>query len=180
MRTADIKVHCYNIRALSISLCGLYTDTLLHICATYHFAEFRVLFNTNSLQTELFVHFLQSAVCHWDWWSWWPAELFPDDLRFLEKTKYPPSNVQYTTAAAKSLQSCPTLCDPIDSSPPGSTVPGILQARTLEWAAIAFSDNILLGNNYSRQVLKNDLGSSHTAYVPMEISEMRTWKIFLN
>ena len=43
-------------------------------------------------------------------------------------------------AAAKSLQSCLTLCDPIDSSPPGSTVPGILQARTLEWVAISFSN----------------------------------------
>ena len=43
------------------------------------------------------------------------------------------------TAAAKSRQSCPTLCDPIDSSPPGSPVPGILQARTLEWVAISFS-----------------------------------------
>ena len=42
-------------------------------------------------------------------------------------------------AAAKSLQSCPTLCDPTDGSPPGSAVPGILQARTLEWGAIAFS-----------------------------------------
>ena len=42
-------------------------------------------------------------------------------------------------AAAKSLQSCPTLCDPIDSSPPGSPIPGILQARTLEWVAISFS-----------------------------------------
>ena len=42
-------------------------------------------------------------------------------------------------AAAKSLQLCPTLCDPIDGSPPGSPVPGILQARTLEWVAIAFS-----------------------------------------
>ena len=42
-------------------------------------------------------------------------------------------------AAAKSLQSCPTLCDPIDRSPPGSPVPGILQARTLEWVAISFS-----------------------------------------
>ena len=43
-------------------------------------------------------------------------------------------------AAAKSLQSCPTLCDPIDGSPPGSPVPGILQARTLEWGAISFSN----------------------------------------
>ena len=44
------------------------------------------------------------------------------------------------TAAAKSLQSCPTLCGPIDGSPPGSSVPGILQARTLEWVAISFSN----------------------------------------
>ena len=44
------------------------------------------------------------------------------------------------TAAAKSLQLCPTLCDPIDGSPPGSPIPGILQARTLEWVAISFSN----------------------------------------
>ena len=43
-------------------------------------------------------------------------------------------------AAAQSLQSCPTLCDPIDGSPPGSAIPGILQARTLEWVAISFSN----------------------------------------
>ena len=43
-------------------------------------------------------------------------------------------------AAAKSLQSCPTLCDPIDGSPPGSSVPGILQARTQEWVSISFSN----------------------------------------
>ena len=45
-----------------------------------------------------------------------------------------------TAAAAKSFQSCPTLCNPIDVSPPGSPAPGILQARTLEWGAIAFSN----------------------------------------
>ena len=46
----------------------------------------------------------------------------------------------FVAAAAKSLQSCPTLCDPIDGSPPGSAVPGLLQARTLEWVAISFSN----------------------------------------
>jgi len=51
----------------------------------------------------------------------------------LPSTKYDP-------AAAKSLQSCLTLCDPIDGSPPGSPIPGILQARTLEWVAISFSN----------------------------------------
>ena len=47
---------------------------------------------------------------------------------------------ELAAAAAKSLQSCPILCDPIDGSPPGSPVPGILQARTLEWVAISFSN----------------------------------------
>ena len=46
-------------------------------------------------------------------------------------------------AAAKSLQSCPTLCDPTDGSPPGSPVPGILQARTLEWVAISFFKHLV-------------------------------------
>ena len=54
------------------------------------------------------------------------------------------NNLRYADAAAaaatKSLQSCPTLCDPIDGSPPDSPVPGILQARTLEWVAISFSN----------------------------------------
>ena len=49
------------------------------------------------------------------------------------------SIIALRTSCAKSLQSCPTLCDPIDGSPPGSPVPGILQARTLEWVAISFS-----------------------------------------
>ena len=46
--------------------------------------------------------------------------------------------INFSAAAAKSLQLCPTLCDPIDGSPPGSPVPGIFQARVLEWVAIAF------------------------------------------
>ena len=50
------------------------------------------------------------------------------------------SSIPSAAAAAKSLQSCLTLCDPIDGSPPGFPVPGILQARTLEWVAISFSN----------------------------------------
>ena len=50
-----------------------------------------------------------------------------------------------SATAAKSLQSCPTLCDPIDGSPPGSPIPGILQARTLEWVVISFSMSRLQG-----------------------------------
>ena len=52
----------------------------------------------------------------------------------------PQGSPRILAAAAKSLQSCPTLCDPIDGSPAGSPVPGILQARTLEWVAISFSN----------------------------------------
>ena len=52
----------------------------------------------------------------------------------------PEFHTMYSAAAAKSLQSCLTLCDPIDGSPPGFPVPGILQARTLEWVAISFSN----------------------------------------
>ena len=58
-------------------------------------------------------------------------------IYFLQKSLF--SFYAAAAAAAKSLQSCPTLCDPIDSSPPGSPIPGILQARTLEWVAISFS-----------------------------------------
>ena len=57
----------------------------------------------------------------------------------LVLSRYFASRQAAAAAAAKSLQSCPTLCDPIDGSPPGSPVPGILQARTLEWGAIAVS-----------------------------------------
>ena len=54
----------------------------------------------------------------------------------------PPGLISHKSQSAKSLQSCPTLCDPIDfGSPPGSPVPGILQARTLEWVAISFSNS---------------------------------------
>ena len=64
------------------------------------------------------------------------------EYKWRQKEKSLQNGFIFTAAAAtatKSLQSCPTLCDPIDSSPPGSAVPGILQARTLEWVAISFS-----------------------------------------
>ena len=64
-------------------------------------------------------------------------------------------------AAAKSLQSCPTLCDPIDGSPPGSSIPGILQIRILEWVAIPFSNACMLAKL---------LQSCPTLYDPMDSS----------
>ena len=70
------------------------------------------------------------------------ADCGSDHEILMAKLRLELKKVGKTTAAAaaKSLQSCPTLCDPIDGSPPGSPVPGILQARILEWVAISFSN----------------------------------------
>ena len=62
----------------------------------------------------------------------------PFSTRFINSISLD-SIYTYIYAAAKSLQSCPTLCDPRDGSPPGFPVPGILQARTLEWVSISFN-----------------------------------------
>ena len=73
----------------------------------------------------------------------WPSELKydkPIQISFIFEPFLLFCWVYAAAAAAKSLQSCPTLCDPRDRSPPGSPVPGILQARTLEWVAISFSN----------------------------------------
>ena len=70
-------------------------------------------------------------------WSWAPS-LRTASIKWGRRVG--PFSWRVAAAAAKSLQSCPTLCDPIDSSPPGSPVPGILQARTLGWVAISFSN----------------------------------------
>ena len=76
------------------------------------------------------------------------------------------SLIPTAAAAAKSLQSCPTLCDPIDGSPPGSSVHGIFQARVLEWVAIAFSDQLLeLAQNHVHQV-SDTIQPSHPLLFP--------------
>ena len=67
------------------------------------------------------------------------AAIIEQNQRKQEGRPSNPAAAAAAAAAAKSLQSCPTLCDPIDGSPPGSPVPGILQARTLEWVATSFS-----------------------------------------
>ena len=85
----------------------------------------------------------------------WKQPKWPSIDEWINKTWYvhththTHTHTHWNTAAAtaaKLLQSCPTLCDPIDGSPPGSPVPGILQARTLEWVAISFSTGILLSH----------------------------------
>ena len=79
-------------------------------------------------------------------------------LNSLESGSHPSSTetalvLVTNTAAAKSLQLCPTLCNPRDGSPPGSPVPGILQARTLEWVAISFSNYSCNYNKFGYLVL---------------------------
>ena len=86
-----------------------------------------------------------------EYWSGWPFPspgILPNPgiesgspaLQADALTSEPPGKPTAAAVAAKSLQSCSTLCDPTDSSPPVSPVPGILQARTLEWVAISFSN----------------------------------------
>ena len=84
----------------------------------------------------------------------------PHDL--IEPTHYPPA------AAAKSLQSCPTLCDPIDGSPPGSPVPGICQARVLEWGAIAFSDPPVRSSTDGRTLLPDPWVNREKCQCPLQ------------
>ena len=80
------------------------------------------------------------------------------------------------TAAAKSLQSCPILWDPIDGSPPGSSVPGILQARILEWVAISFSNACMHAKSLqSCLTLCDPMDSSHEAPPSTEFSRQEYW-----
>ena len=110
----------------------------------------------NKPKWKLLPHSGQKHIGRQEYWSGWssptpwdlpnpgtePASLASPTLagRLIFAT-VPPGipTVRHAAAAAKSLQSCPTLCDPRDGSPPGSPIPGILQARTLEWVATSFS-----------------------------------------
>ena len=87
--------------------------------------------------------------------------------------------INFSAAAAKSLQSCPTLCDPIDCSPPGSPIPGILQARTLEWIAISFSNAWtwkVKGKSLSRvQLFTTPWTAAHQAPPSMGFSRQEYW-----
>ena len=105
--------------------------TYPHSLATYHLTFQTSLFPTHPL-FNLFEMFSSLIL--------WP-DLQSLLLFYLSNLDSKIQHFNYfctATAAATSLQSCPTLCNPIDGSPPGSAVPGILQARTLEWVAIAF------------------------------------------
>ena len=100
-----------------------------------------------ALPPSLFISFLPSKGWEenipffpeqsWFFMSW--AYVAESRLTFTMRS-VPVWMINFAAAAAKSLQSCLTLCDPIDGGPPGSPIPGILQARTLEWVAISFSN----------------------------------------
>ena len=85
----------------------------------------------------------------------------------------------YAATAAKSLQSCPTPCDPIDSSPPGSPVPGILQVRTLEWVAISFSNawkwKVKVKSLSRVRLLATPWTAAHQAPLSMGFSRQECW-----
>ena len=85
----------------------------------------------------------------------------------------------YSPAAAKSLQSCPTLCDPMDGSPPGSPVPGILQARTLEWVDISFSNawkwKVKVKSLSRVRLLATPWTAAHQAPPSMGFSRQECW-----
>ena len=101
---------------------------------------------------------------------------------FLKASLTPPFSVNYSplwAAAAKSLQSCPTLWDPIDGSPPGSPTPGILQARTLEWVAISFSNawkwNVKVKSFSRVRLLATPWTAAYQAPPSMEFSRQEYW-----
>ena len=88
-------------------------------------------------------------------------------------------SLNIAAAAAKSLQLCPTLCDPRDGSPPGSAIPGILQARTLEWAAISFSDawkwKVEVKSHSHVRLFATPWTVAHQAPPSMEFSRPEYW-----
>ena len=90
------------------------------------------------------------------------------------------AQITHAATAAKSLQSCPTLCDPIDGSPPGSPVSGILQARMLEWVAISFSNAWkwkLKVKSLSRvRLLATPWTATHQAPMSMGFSRQENWR----
>ena len=119
-----------NLLVMSIRFC-LLMNCIFHLVTVVQLLSYACLYNPMDCGTPGF------PVLHQPW----------SLLKFMSFESVKPSNhlilcrrLHPAAAAAKSLQLCPTLCDPIDGSLPGSPVPGILQARTLEWVAISFSN----------------------------------------
>ena len=107
------------------------------------------------------------------------VEKIPWSREWQPTPEFLPGKFHGQRPAAKSLQSCPTLCDPIDGSPPGSPVPGILQARTLEWVAIFFSNAWkwdVKVKSFSRvRLLATPWTAAHQAPPSMGFSRQEYW-----
>ena len=108
----------------------------IHSLPTPFYAQLLVFF----LNADLIISLLSSNTFWRIFFSQTGIQCHPWSCPHYPECIYTSISHYTAAAAAKSLQSCLTLCDPIDSSPPGSPVPGILQARTLEWVAISFSN----------------------------------------
>ena len=114
----------------------------------------------------------------------WPPPYWGQMLPLCTPAQYlPPRSLTLLLhslfTAAKTLQSCPTLCDPMDGSPPGSPVPGILQARTLEWVAISFSNawkwKVKVKLLSPVWLLATPWTAAHQAPLPMGFSGQEYW-----
>ena len=108
--------------------------------------------------------------------SLWKAVTLHDSVSYRHQIVLPSL---VSLAAAKLLQSCPILCDPIDSSPPDSPVPGILQARTLEWVAISFSNawkwKVKVKSPSRVQLSVTPWTAAHQAPLSMGFSRQEYW-----
>ena len=121
-------------------------------------------------------HTFRSMFCYllsaWPWSSY---------LNYLKpQSPHLKNGKDNTAAAAKSLQSCPTLCDPIDGSPPGSPVPGILQAKTLEWVAVTFSNawkwKVKVKSLSHAQLFETPWTAAYQAPPSMGFSKQEYWR----
>ena len=114
----------------------------VHVLESFELVTLSFLYSEYNSFGQLFFPYIpgiNTAVQTWRDDEKW-ADLAKSKVHFTKISGNVPKKLEEIHATAKSLQSCLTLCDPIDSSPPGSPVPGILQASTLEWVAISFSN----------------------------------------
>jgi len=131
----------------------------------------------NEIMQTCHTLFLRCSNDSWKYFAYLYLSLFPEGFRAASLTiKRIPS---LKSAAAKLLQSCPTLCDPIDGSSSGSPVPGILQARTLEWVAISFSNawkwKVKVKSLSRVQLLATPWTAAHQAPPSMGFSRQEYW-----